>query len=179
MMKECMANIETIEFTLEDGKKGKSYINFDERCLIGAKLPNFKTKSIDGLKYERHNLKGKINIINFWFKACKPCIAEIPGLNMIVNKYGKNKINYFSISRDKKEILEKFLIKNEFQFIHLLNGKEIIQNDFEHKSGYPTTIVTDKKLRIVEIFTGGKSDSKAIDEIVNKLEPIIDKLIDK
>ena len=40
------------------------------------------------------DLKGKINVINFWFMKCAPCIAEIPALNTLVKKYKGKDINF-------------------------------------------------------------------------------------
>jgi len=178
-MKRCLENVTTSEFELEDGRKGTAYNNFDINCIKGAQLPNFKTESLSGNGYDTEDLLGKINIINFWFKACKPCVAKIPGLNLIADRYKNEGINFLSLSIDDENTLKEFVMRNEFQFTHLLNGKEIIKEQFKHISGYPTTIITNSNLEIVEILTGGKSDSTAVKEIITKLDPIIKNLIEK
>jgi len=178
-MKRCLENVTTSEFELEDGRKGTAYNNFDINCIKGAQLPNFKTKSLSGNGYDTEDLLGKINIINFWFKACKPCVAKIPGLNIIADRYRNEGINFLSLSIDDENTLKEFVMRNEFQFTHLLNGEEIVKEKFKHKSGYPTTIITNGNLEIVEILTGGKSDSTAVIEIITKLDPIIKNLIEK
>lgn len=178
-MKRCLENVTTSEFELEDGRKATAYNNFDINCIKGAQLPNFKTKSLSGNGYDTEDLLGKINIINFWFKACKPCVAKIPGLNIIADRYRNEGINFLSLSIDDENTLKEFVMRNEFQFTHLLNGEEIVKEKFKHKSGYPTTIITNGNLEIVEILTGGKSDSTAVIEIITKLDPIIKNLIEK
>ena len=176
-MVKCLENVTTSEFDLDNGKKGLSYSNFDINCIKGAKLPEFRTTSVDGIEYDTKDLKGKINIINFWFKACKPCVAKIPGLNIIADRYKNQGINFLSISNDDEKTLNDFVRKNEFSFIHLLNGKEIIRDKFKHKAGFPTTIITNQNLEIIEVFTGGKSDTTAVQEIADKLDSIIKELM--
>jgi peroxiredoxin len=176
-MAQCLEQVETTTFTLEDGRTGTSYRNYDVRCLIGARLPDFRTEALDGTTYDNRELRGKINVINFWFQACKPCVAEMPGLNQLVEKYGPAPVNFLSLSRDEQAVMEAFLRDHDYHFTHLLNGRAIIQDAFAHKSGYPTTFVTDQDLRIVEIFTGGPSDTTAAREIVGKLSPVIDSLL--
>jgi len=176
-MNKCLENVTISEFELENGEKGVSYSNLDINCIKGAQLPEFITSSLDGKEYHTKDLKGKINIINFWFKACKPCVAEIPGLNIIANRYIDQRINFLSISYDDDKTLNEFVSKNEYRFIHFLNGKEIIRDKFKHKFGFPTTIITNRNLEIVEMYSGGNSDTSAIQETVNKLDPIIKELI--
>jgi cytochrome c biogenesis protein CcmG/thiol:disulfide interchange protein DsbE len=47
------------------------------------KLPTLNNDSI-GIE----NLKGKPTLINFWFTACAPCIAEMDVLNELKNEFG-------------------------------------------------------------------------------------------
>ena len=176
-MHKCMRNINVIEFSLENGTKGISYENYDNKCIIGAQLPSFETETRNGNRLSSDNLRGKINVINFWFNACKPCIAEIPGLNKIAEEYKNKEVNFLSISRDDEATLQKSLSLNQFNFTHILTGKDIIQNKFHHKGGFPTTIITDRHLKIVEIISGGKSGVRASEDIVNKLKPIIEQLL--
>ena len=72
-------------------------------CITGAQVPEFEARSIDGRKINSELLKGKVTILNFWFIACPPCVAEIPGFNAIVEKFGTDQINYIAIGRDNKK----------------------------------------------------------------------------
>ena len=62
-------------------------------CLIRAQIPEFEAYTMEGKKINRELLKGKLSILNFWFTTCAPCVAEIPGLDSIVQKFGTDKIN--------------------------------------------------------------------------------------
>jgi thiol-disulfide isomerase/thioredoxin len=145
------------------------------KCLIGAELPLFNQTSKDQIEISNQSLKGKLSIINFWFITCPPCIAEIPGLNKIVKKYGTDEINYIAIGRDNKRDIEEFLLETDWNFQHIMDGAELIKDTFNIKWGFPTTFVLNKDAEIIEAFSGGKSDSTAIQQIQDKLIPIIEK----
>src|SRR5688572_27232831 len=56
-------------------------------CFIGLKFPDFSLTSIDGKQFQLSELKGKVIMLNFWFIACAPCVAEMPLLNQLVEEY--------------------------------------------------------------------------------------------
>ncbi len=144
-------------------------------CITGAQIPEFEGNTIDGKTINKELLKGKLSIINFWFITCPPCVAEIPGLNLIVEKYGTEKINYIAIGRDNVQDIEEFLKVHPWNFEHIPNGNEIIKNNFKIRWGFPTTFLLNKNAEIILAFSGGKTDESAIEEIQNKLVPIIEK----
>jgi peroxiredoxin len=43
--------------------------------------PDFELPTIDGNKVRLSDYRGKVVILNFWSKTCKPCIEEMPSLN--------------------------------------------------------------------------------------------------
>jgi len=103
------------------------------------------------------------------------CIVgyQIPGLNILKEKYGTDKINYIAIGLDTKEDIKAFVDRKPFNFELIANGKSIYRDSFQAKWGYPFTIITDKRNKILKSFGGGKTDSTAIQNIIDKIEPII------
>lgn len=43
--------------------------------------PDFELPTLDGSKVRLSDYRGKVVILNFWSKTCKPCIDEMPSLN--------------------------------------------------------------------------------------------------
>lgn len=144
-------------------------------CLIGAQIPEFEATTIDGAKINRASLMGKVTILNFWFTTCAPCVAEIPGLNAIANKFGTEKVNYIAIGRDRAQDVKDFLAETPWKFEQIADGNAIIMDVFKIRWGYPTTFLLNKNAEIILAFSGGKSDSTAVAEVQNKLVPAIEK----
>lgn len=161
------------EEKMKENPNGFFFVGVD--CLIGAQIPKFEATSMEGKKINSESLKGKLSIVNFWFTTCPPCVAEIPGFNAIVDKFGADKINYIAIGRDNSQDIKEFLNKNPWKFEQIPNGNEIIQNTFKIRWGFPTTFLLNKNAEIVLAFSGGNTDATAVPEIQNKLIPAIEK----
>lgn len=169
-LRNCEVNKKSVWIT---GLDSSEIVVWPSSCIEGYPLPNFKLQSIDGDVISTESLKGKLSIINFWFENCPPCIAEIPGLNQIKQKFGTNDVNYIAISTDAKHHVEEFLAKKDFNFTHIANGNSIYRDTFSATWGYPFTIVSNRRNIILKSFGGGPSDSTAIEAIVSKIDPIL------
>ena len=161
-------------FTHEDTIKRDSL--FFETTIKNCKAPNFKSTTIDGKQIELEKLNGKVVVLNFWFKECAPCIAEMPGLNKLVDEYSSKNIVFISLSRnDTTEINNDFFSQHPLKF-------EIIPNCVKIAAdyiilGWPTTYVLDKKGRVKALINGGRIDETAGDVIYNKIKSVIDELL--
>ena len=149
----------------------------NSECMIGADLPIFQGKSINNLPINPSTLKGKITIINFWSIHCPPCIAEMPGLDKIREKYGTKKVNYIAIGWENKSKIRKFLEKHAWSFTQLDDGHDLIIDKFKMNWGFPTTFVLDKNAVIVAAFSGVEEVTNASEAIQEKLNPVLDDLL--
>jgi len=146
-------------------------------CLVGYKLPDFSATTLAGTEVTNQSLKGKLTIINFWFTACRPCVAEIPGFNDIVEKYGSDKLNYISIGRDPKEKVEVFLRKQPWQFDHIVDAESLIKGEFMFMWGFPTTLLVDESGKIIHAINRGKSGPGAVEHLKRRIIPHIDRAL--
>ncbi|MGB5204248.1 TlpA family protein disulfide reductase [Eudoraea sp.] len=110
------------------------------------KLVNSKGNVVNLLDY-----KGEVIFINFWATWCPPCVAEMPGLQLLYNAY-REKVTFLFIARDKKEKVSNFITKKNY------NLPVYFESGFTPKTLYsaalPTTFIIDKKGNIVVAETG-------------------------
>ncbi|MFT6319742.1 MAG: thiol-disulfide isomerase/thioredoxin [Granulosicoccus sp.] len=57
----------------------------------GERSPNFEWTLPSGEKSDLTKLEGKYVLIDFWGSWCGPCIAEVPGLTTLFDKYHTSK----------------------------------------------------------------------------------------
>ncbi|GET45618.1 TlpA family protein disulfide reductase [Capnocytophaga felis] len=114
-------------------------------------LPKFSLNTLNGVKFNSEQLKGKPTMINFWFTKCTPCIDEMPVLNKIKEKY-KNDFNFIAVTYEKKETVENFLKSHSFDFEHLIDAKDLI-NQLGIKS-FPLNLFLDKN-GVLQYVEGG------------------------
>jgi peroxiredoxin len=125
--------------------------------MIGKSAPAFHMEDINGNSISSEEVKGKVIVLNFWFTACKPCIAEIPDLNEVYEKFEANEnVIFASVTFNETKEVRSFLETYPLQYPVVANAREIC-NLFK-VSRYPTNIVIDKKGNYFDILTGGSAN---------------------
>ncbi len=171
-------NIIKFHFDIEyKSLKKEAVFAFENKHFPGFKLNNLKDDLISS-----EILKNKISFINIWYVNCAPCIKEMPLLNKLKNKY-ENDVNFIAITYDSKEKVNKLLEKHDFNFTHLIDAKDFLENKLGITS-YPKNIIINKN-GIVYYIGGGiplkfdvttnksielkNEDSKYLEDILQKL----------
>lgn len=122
-------------------------------CVRGKKIPDLEFTTINGKRYRNADLRGKVLVINFWFKGCGPCVAEMPSLNKLVKEFGTKNVNFIGFATDEEQALKPmYLNTGKFLFDISANAGDIAQKFVF--SGFPTTYVVDQNGLIVKAWTG-------------------------
>ncbi|MDG1810408.1 MAG: TlpA disulfide reductase family protein [Polaribacter sp.] len=143
----------------------------EQERLLGAGKPSPKFKnylSYKGGNKSLDSFKGKFVYIDLWATWCKPCIAQIPFLKKIEEKYHDKNIEFVSISTDNAQTagswenaLSKWknMVKNKnLTGVQLYAGKD---NQFMidyQVTGIPRFILIDPKGNIVSANAPRPSD---------------------
>jgi peroxiredoxin len=143
--------------------------------LIGCQIPDFSVKTIDGKTITTSELKGKIIVLNFWFTACSPCVAEMPALNKLVAEYNDSNVVFIAFSTDDSLSVNKFLQNKEFNY-NMVSSTYDMKDKFCIRT-YPTNMVFDRSGVLRQIFCGGPIDERAKVEAYTKIKPTIDKYL--
>lgn len=133
----------------------------------GKKAPKFEDfVNHRGGTTSLSDFKGKYVFIDLWATWCKPCIAQIPYIEKLQEKYKDHNIEFVSISIDEDaDKWRKMVTEKELSGIHLLSGNGF-ENDFLKSfngSGVPLFILIDPEGNIVERNAPQPSDPKLIE----------------
>jgi thiol-disulfide isomerase/thioredoxin len=132
----------------------KTILTGEKSYAVGKPL-ELSFVAFDGRKINLADLKGKVVLIDFWATWCGPCVAEMPNVKSVYNKYHADGFEILGISLDEsKDDLTRFLKKNEITWPQYFDGKQW-NNDISFRFGIdavPTEWLIDKKgiLRAVE-----------------------------
>ena len=140
-----------------------------KRKLKGSTIENLSLTDLNGENYSMENLKGKIIVLNFWFTNCAPCIKEMPDLNKMKEKYEKEKVVFFAITYNKKDLVLPFLQKVKLDYIIIPNDQKTI-DDFQIKF-FPTNILINKEGKVE--FINETFVSNGVDIIDKKIEKLL------
>lgn len=145
---------------------------------LGKQYPAFTATSIDGQTIAEKGLIGKVTIINFWFKYCAPCIAEMNELCSLYQKFMKNSsFQFISFTSDSPEEAKESVDTLKLSFpVYPISIIECCRLNFNQ--GFPTTIIVDKTGKIIFLKTGGSLEKETIAQNIREFEEIIEKELD-
>ncbi|HDO28174.1 MAG TPA: TlpA family protein disulfide reductase [Bacteroidetes bacterium] len=98
---------------------------------------------------------GKLNekpvFINFWATWCPPCIAELPGISELYEKY-KADVNFVFVSNESPETVKKFALKHDYQDLPFYFSGTV-PPDFASNS-IPATFIISRTGKVVVVKRG-------------------------
>lgn len=113
--------------------------------------PDFELPSITGEKVRLSSFRGKVVILNFWTKTCRPCLEEMPSLAELGQMVKTHKdVVLVTISTDDsvedvKGTLQSVLGNDKPPFVVLIDEDAKVVSDLFGTKLYPETWFIDKK----------------------------------
>ncbi len=119
----------------------------------GQPAPNFKLKGLDGKTYQLSDYKGKKPVlISFWAVWCPPCQRELPELQKLWTKAGKD-VQFLGINVDGEGNVPANVKSNRLTFPIMIDKADVSRN---YGIRYlPTVVLIDKKGIVRSINVGG------------------------
>lgn len=127
----------------------------------------FRVVDYDGNAIELNSLNGKPIFLNFWATWCPPCIAELPSIQKLYERY-HDQVNFIFISNESPEIVKRFMDKKGYSFpLYAIAGS--VPDAFEI-STIPATFLISNGGRLVLFKTGAaKWDSRKMLKLMDRL----------
>jgi thiol-disulfide isomerase/thioredoxin len=122
--------------TLKIGDKAPNFVNI-QKWIKGSPVPEFE--------------KGKVYLVDFTWIACPGCVAIIPQLKQIADKY-RGKVEVIAVyvaGKTKPEFLTKFVERMRLNYTVAMDLADNKTNDQWGVRGYPTTFIVNQEGRIV------------------------------
>jgi thiol-disulfide isomerase/thioredoxin len=114
---------------------------------IGKPL-EIRFTALDGREVDLAKLNGKVVLVEFWSTECGPCIAEMPKVKAVYEKYHNRGFEVVAISLDDKErALRRFIKEKQLPWPQHFDGKGWA-NQFAARYGIfiiPTMWLVDKQ----------------------------------
>ena len=121
------------------------------------------------------NFKGKNLFINYWATWCNPCLAEMPYMAELYEKYkDEEDIIFLFLSREELKTIKNYIPQDE-NLQRLPIFKVITDDEFFATSGIPTTFIINSDGEVVvkdlgTAFWNDESVFKFIDNLIGNNE---------
>jgi peroxiredoxin len=129
--------------------------------------PSFTLTSLDSKSVSLSDFKGKLVLLDFFYKDCYPCVKSLPGLQALHEKYKAKGLKVIGIDAvDEKSDDVKHLLSIAGISYQILMDKKDVAKQY-HVYSYPTAYLIDKNGTVIYSESGYDDSSK------NKLEQAI------
>ncbi|PAP75263.1 TlpA family protein disulfide reductase [Rubrivirga marina] len=126
--------------------------------------PALTVRHLDGTEARLADYRGQVVVLNWWSVTCSPCVAEMPGLNRLVEAYG-DRATFLAVSWDTAEDVDRLLARFPFDYTQTL-GDDTATALFGE--AFPRHVVLDREGRVVFDTSGGSEGTG--DELAPEIE---------
>jgi thiol-disulfide isomerase/thioredoxin len=131
--------------------------NFSNDSL--KKFPYFALPDSSGTKIKSSDIKSKYVMIDFWYRSCAPCMANMPNIEKIRKRFGREDLEIIAINSYDKlgSSIKDDIKKLNKTFLFLFDGKELA--NLLNINSYPTTIIYDNSSRKIILWHTGTGEN--------------------
>ena len=135
---------------------------------VGKPVLDFHVTDLNGEALSLEQYRGQVVLLDFWATWCPPCIAEMPNVKKVYEKYKDQKFQIVGISLDRsKEPLEAYIEKEGLAWLHYWDNIGKVSNLYKVQA-IPSTFLIDGEGVIRKTNLRGHALEHAVAELVNE-----------
>lgn len=153
----------TMAFIRSDFERGKFlFDSLIQHRLIGTTFDNLTFKKASGSRLKLSSIKKPVLLLTYasW---CVPTPGEVPALNKLARKYGKDVkivVLFWDRKQKMKKLARKFSSRITVCYAHeYYKNDAIVVSSLKHTLGFPTVFYLDESRKIVDIRRCGVQQS--------------------
>ncbi|MDQ6763023.1 MAG: TlpA family protein disulfide reductase [Bacteroidota bacterium] len=138
----------------------------------GLFAKNIRATTLEQDVFDLHQLKGYV-LFDFWGTWCNPCIAMIPKLKLLNDKYKSKGLHVVSIASDNKKTFNKLvrmIQEKQMTWTHIYDDQDSSNNicDQYKVECFPTYILMDEEGKII-FRSCGEEDFSKLESLVAEM----------
>jgi thiol-disulfide isomerase/thioredoxin len=137
-----VAQIEQQQKQLEQSKQYELKDKEREKLVLGKMAAGWSTTDIDGGSHSMEGYKGKVVVMDFWYRGCGWCIKAMPQIKEVVEHYRDKPVVVLGMNTDRDEKDARFVVDKLG-----LNYATLKATGLPEKfavQGFPTLVIVDQ-----------------------------------
>jgi peroxiredoxin len=121
---------------------------------VGTEAPDFSIKGRDGREIKLSDYRGKVVFLNFWATWCAPCVAEMPDMEVMMNRFKDRKFQMLAVTVDNNwKVVDKFYEDHNLTLPSFLDPGHQVSNLYK-VTKFPETFLIDANGYVVRHKVG-------------------------
>lgn len=135
---------------------GDAHEHPDELVSVGAVAPSFHLRDPAGREHELSQYRGRIVVLDFWATWCQPCLATMPSLQALADRFRKDPVTVLGLSTWDDGAPDEYMRSKGYTYGLLLEADDTAAH--YGVGGLPTIVVIDEEGRVLAVHVGHDPD---------------------
>ncbi len=109
-------------------------------------------KDLDGRTHSLDQYRGKVLVLDFWYRGCGWCMRAMPQVKRVASHYRGRPVAVFGMNNDRSLDDAKFVVR-EMQLDYPVLRSQEMPGKYGVQ-GFPTLIIIDKQGKVADIHVG-------------------------
>lgn len=114
-----------------------------EDSVLNKEAAEWSTTDLDGANHSMAGYRGKVVVLDFWYRGCGWCIKAMPQIKELVEQYRGKPVAVLGMNTDQKDEDARFVIEKLELNYATLKAKGLPEKF--GVQGFPTLVVIDQK----------------------------------
>ena len=121
-------------------------------AVLGHPAADWETKDLDGKAHSLKGYRGKVVILDFWYRGCGWCIRAMPQVKELAEEFKGEPVAVLGMNTDRDVKDAKFVV-DEMSLNYPVLKAEGIPEKYKVR-GFPTLIIVDQNGKVADIHVG-------------------------
>jgi peroxiredoxin len=120
--------------------------------VVGKPAAAFETTDLDGKKVKLDDLRGRVVVLDFWYRGCGWCVKAMPQMNQLADDFAGQPVSILGMNTDRQESDARFVVEKMGLKYPTLKA-EGLPPKFG-VSGFPTLVIIDPQGKVHDLHVG-------------------------
>jgi peroxiredoxin len=135
---------------------------------VGGLAPDFRAPRLDGGELHLADYRGQVVLLDFWASWCAPCIAAMPGLSRLHDRFAARGLVLVGVNlAENRQAVEAFARRARIRYPIALDLDSRIANAYR-VSTIPQVLVLDRD-GVIRYSAAGSTSEPALDRALTQL----------